>query len=836
MKRVIVFLITFLYPIFLLAQSSFSGVIKDAKTNTPLPFATLITNNGLGEVADADGKFVIRSKKIITELSISYVGYESQKIPINQSTNYITILLQPSQESLNEVIVVAKENPALKIIRNTISNRSKNYIQKALNSFKYTSYNKFVVSANPDSISGNIDSVFVLRKNKKIFKKIDSSNYEFKKRIDQSHLYLSEKVSEHTYKRGKNKKETVLASRMAGFKQPIYEFLALDIENFTFYEEVYALLGNKYINPLAKNAIKKYNYKILDTVISQKDSTFMIYYKPKKASEDVGLEGVLYINSDQFALEKGIAQLKGVVNVKAVQNFEYQPEHNIWFPKETEISLRKGKNKTPIKLFGSITFTASKVNDSIVKTNKKDPSDVSYLISKTKNFDISINKPVKVLNSASSIEIDDAIANRTEKYWNKFRTDSISQRGVETYRIVDSISQKEGAEKKLNIARKILKGSYPTKYFDFDLSQLINFNNYEGFRLGFGGITNATFSNKFRLEGYIAYGFKDSKIKYRIGSSIRLSKQNNTWLGVSYTDDLHEAALIDFLFDDTSFSLINPRNLNISQFYGYRSYDINIEHDVFPNVESKLKLSHGRFNTKFDYQFINGNQIFKDYNLTTATFAIKWTPFSKYMNSPVGKIAIKKGYPKITTQLTKSFNNILDGDVDFTQFNFKIEHVIKLLRNSSTSFLLQGGIVGGNAPLTHLYNATPNYSLRNPWRKRINFSGTNAFETMTFNEFISERYVSLQGRHNFQRFRISEKFKPRLSLISRFAIGTIDNPQNHSIPIKKMNKGYLESGFVLNHLFKGFGISSFYRYGAYSNDKFSDNLAVKLTYVLSLGF
>ncbi len=53
---------------------------------------------------------------------------------------------------------------------------------------------------------------------------------------------------------------------------------------------------------------------------------------------------------------------------------------------------------------------------------------------------------------------------------------------------------------------------------------------------------------------------------------------------------------------------------------------------------------------------------------------------------------------------------------------------------------------------------------------------------------------------------------------------------------KKMNRGYLESGFVLNHLFRGFGISSFYRYGAYHNARFSDNLAVKLTYVLSLGF
>ncbi len=108
---------------------------------------------------------------------------------------------------------------------------------------------------------------------------------------------------------------------------------------------------------------------------------------------------------------------------------------------------------------------------------------------------------------------------------------------------------------------------------------------------------------------------------------------------------------------------------------------------------------------------------------------------------------------------------------------------------------------------------------------------------MTFNEFISDKYVMIQGRQNFNRFKISSKLRPALSLISRFAIGDIENLNYHQgVSFKKMNKGYLESGFVLNHLFKGFGISSFYRYGAYRNPKFSDNLAVKLTYVLSLGF
>ncbi|NNC70671.1 MAG: carboxypeptidase-like regulatory domain-containing protein [Flavobacteriaceae bacterium] len=836
MKR-IAFLMLLIIPAMTVAQTSISGIIKDAKTNKHLPFATLITNFGTGEIADANGQFFIKSQNIITEISVSYIGYKPRKVMINSKSSYYLILLDPKEETLNEVVVMAKENPALQIIDKAIKNKNKNNIDKALRSFQYQSYNKFIVTAEPDSISSSIDSIFIITKGKKNFEGLDSTNYEFKKRIEKSHLYLTEKVSEHQFQRGKNKKETILASRMAGFQEPIYELLALDIDNFSFYEEVYTLLGNKYVNPLANSALKKYHYQILDTVVRPKDSTYMIYYRPKKKSKTIGLEGLLYINSKQYALEKGIAQLKGLVTVKAEQVFEYQNAYEIWFPIMTEISIRKGSNELPVNLFGGISLSRAEQRDSLVRSGKKGPNDVTYLLSKSKNYNVKINQPLKVLNSASSIKFDENAGRRNSAYWNSARTDSITKRDLETYRYIDSLSQKEDIERKLKIARKVLKGYYPTKYFDFDLSQLINFNNYEGFRFGFGGITNTSFSKSFRFNGYTAYGFKDSEFKYHLGTAIRLSKQNNTWLGVSYTDDLKEAAKINFLFDETSFSLINPRNLNISQFYGYRSYNINLEHDIFPNVEAKIKLSKGEFNTKFDYQFLNSGKVLDDYTLSTATLAIKWTPFSKYMNSPIGKITVKKGFPKIIAQVTKSFDHLLDGDVDFTQFNIKVLHTIKLFNTNSTSFLLQGGIVGGSAPLTHLYNATPNYSLRNPWRKRINFSGTDAFETMTFNEFISERYVSLQGRHNFQRFRIGSSFRPRLSLISRFAIGTIDEPENHQgVTFKKMNNGYFESGFVLNHLFRGFGISSFYRYGAYSNEKFSDNLAVKLTYVLSLGF
>ena len=61
--------------------------------------------------------------------------------------------------------------------------------------------------------------------------------------------------------------------------------------------------------------------------------------------------------------------------------------------------------------------------------------------------------------------------------------------------VLDSIAKEENVEKMINLGRNVLNGYYPTKYFNLDLGKIINLNNYEGLRVGFGGITNSNFSH-----------------------------------------------------------------------------------------------------------------------------------------------------------------------------------------------------------------------------------------------------------------------------------------------------------------------------------------------------
>lgn len=94
---------------------------------------------------------------------------------------------------------------------------------KKLNTYRFNSYNRLIVTAEPDSIKGSIDSIFKITESGKKLIQVDSTNYEFKKQMKRAHLFISEKNSEYTYTKNKGNRETVHATRTSGLKQPIYE-------------------------------------------------------------------------------------------------------------------------------------------------------------------------------------------------------------------------------------------------------------------------------------------------------------------------------------------------------------------------------------------------------------------------------------------------------------------------------------------------------------------------------------------------------------------------------------------------------------------------------------
>jgi len=390
--------------------------------------------------------------------------------------------------------------------------------------------------------------------------------------------------------------------------------------------------------------------------------------------------------------------------------------------------------------------------------------------------------------------------------------------------------------KKAEFLKYIGNGYFPTKYINLDLRYLVKYNQHEGFRTGLGGVTNEIFSKNFRLEGYTVYGFLDHRFKYSFGGGFRLSKKYNTWINLNYTDDLQETGSSNFLTDKRFFSFFEPRLINISLFHKHISKTISIEHQLNSKIVTETQLSLSKIDPTYNYTFNLGTRgSYSNFDLATAKLSLQWSPFSDFEYTPNGLSETKIGYPKFTIQYTKSFTDVFNGDFNFSKLDFRTIQEFKYKNESSTQFVLTGGIASGDTPITHLYHAYPNNVNKETILNRFSVAGTNSFETMYFNEFFSDRFATLQIKHRFAPFKISPWFKPQLVIISRFAYGDMNNQNRHeNISFGTLEKGFSESGFEINKLFFGFGLSFAYRYGAYHLPKLEDNIAFKFTFNISL--
>ncbi|TPN86103.1 DUF5686 family protein [Aquimarina algicola] len=809
------FCLLFFTHFVLLSQVNLEGIVVDKTTDEPLSFATIKTNTGSYALTSVKGTFAIRCKSHPVNLTISYLGYQTQIIELTEKdSKNIKIELQPKEEPLDIIKVNSvNNNLASRIIKEAIRKKKLNNPQKVLNSYSYKSYNKLKITED----------------NQARLNTIDTSNVEMKRLINDAHSFLSEKISFHQFKKNTEEKETILATRMTGFEEPIYNVLGIKIQSNSLYEEEYTIFNNKYISPLSNRALRNYYYKILDTT-QTKTPAFVILFQPRKSKSFAGLEGVLHVDIKTLAIQKAIIELRGELNVMAKHDFKYFSEAKNWFPISQEISIRPGNGRQKISLFGGQISVGRLANDQKSFSGNND-----FLISKTDLLDIELNTDIIAKSKQASIKIDPSATSRPESYWQQYRTSSITQKDLNSFQVVDSIVNAQKIERKINVIQGFNSGYYPVSFFDFDLTYPIKFNNFEGLRLGIGGQTNSKFSSRFRLQGYFAYGFRDKESKYGFGGGVLLNKNSNSWLNVNYTDDIKEVGSFLYLTDRRVYSLFEPRLVNIDFYYKHRTWSTSLQKQIFPKLLSETQLSISNITQTDSYLFSNDNELFSAYKTAEATLALRWSPFSKFLKTPNNYKEITDGYPKITAQYTQSFKGVLGSDFTYSKIGLKAEYIVNRINQSRTSFLFEADIASGDVPLTHLYHAYPNAPTEEKVFQRFSVAGRRTFETMFFGEFFSDKLATLQVKHTIPPIRIANWLKPELVLITRYAIGDVDDLESHqNVEFSSLNQGFQESGFEINKLFAGFGLSFAYRYGAYHLPRIEDNISFKFTFYLKL--
>lgn len=378
-------------------------------------------------------------------------------------------------------------------------------------------------------------------------------------------------------------------------------------------------------------------------------------------------------------------------------------------------------------------------------------------------------------------------------------------------------------------------GYFPIGFFDIDLKTLIKYNNYEGFRLGIGGLTNDRLFEEYKVGGYVAYGFKDRDIKYSLGGSARVNREKKTWVGVYYTDDIKEIGTFDFLTDARVYSIFEPRLINIIQFYKYQRWHANVSSELTPKLLSEFRVEHNKVENIENYFFIDNDKPYHNYELAEATLSFRFSPKTNFFTNEDGTKEYFDGLPKISGQVTQGFKGVAGSDFSYTKFGLKLDYYIKRTDLSSTNILLEGMLATGDVPLTHLFHSYPNQPNKEKMIQRFSVAGVQSFETMHFGEFFSDKLTTLQIKHSLRRFKLTEKWKPELVFITRHAWGDMANTDRHfGIPFSTLGQLYNESGLELNKIIFGFGLSLAYRYGYYHLPTFEENVSFKFTFYLKL--
>ena len=789
------------------AQHSIEGKVISRETKAPLPFAKVYFSPEISGLTNINGEFILETSNPLTTLHVSYPGYFPKEISLKSSTFYYPIELTARGANRDPQKTTAIEN-AKNIIQKAIDLKDVNDPERSLKAYSYKSNNKLKVEKQQPANPARMNE------------------------------FLAEKVTRHLFKTPGYKKEIVTGIHTAGFDEPVYEVLTLNLEPQSLYKDDYPIYGTRYAGPLGKKAFKNYEYKVLDTVSTRGRYGYMIYFKPKRPRVVAGWEGILYLDTLTFAVQKSKTQLAGPIEIEIDEDYEYFEKANIWFPVTRSVVLRPGIGGKDISIFGgSISLGTVQRKSSILNTvlaPGKIENDLE-LSSVTTIYDIDLDDEVELDKRSAAIVMLDEAHEQSLNFWAINRQQAYTIGDELTAPSVQAKIYTGNIQRKIEILNAISQGYYPVEFWNFDLSNFVKYNNYEGFRIGAGGKTNEKLSKSFRLNGFLVYGFKDREWKYGAGGGLLLNHRSGTWWNLNYIQDIGEVAGHEYLKGVNEFSILEPRSANISYYYAFNTIKTSLEHRFTPRMHSELEFSHSNISQLREYAFFHKGSLYREYSITEAKFGFLWQPFSKFLSTPQFHKIFHKNYPVITAQVSQGVSGILNGDFNFTKLGLKGAYEINREDRSITQITLEGNYAFGALPLTHAFHAFPNNPNKADLLQRFSVAGKISFETMYFDEFFSDRQAAVHIRHQLRPFHITNYINPELAIISRHVIGNFKDPGAHrNIEFNTLEHGYNELGLELNQIFLGFGISTAYRYGAYHLPSFKENFSLKFTLNLKI--
>jgi len=783
-----------------------SGRVVDAGSNEPLAFVHLLINDTrMGGLTDIDGFFHLTHHEPIRMLQLSYVGFETKQYFPDPEKGHHVIALRRKPVELREVTVLPEENPAHRIIELAIQNRDLHHPER-MGSFSYHSYNKFIFTGEVDPPSDSPDLIGTVTVANRL------SQY-----LEQRHFFLMETVTERKFRYPDRSNETVIASRILGMQHPLFAIFMSQMQSFSFYDDYIEIFGDRYLSPLMPGSTRRYFFLLEDTTYTATDTVFVISYRPSRGRNFEGLKGILYIHSDQWALQSVIAEpasAGGDSRIRIQQN--YERFEGRWFPVQlnTDFELVNISDLRGLKILG---------------TGR------SYL------QDIHIKPPLARRDFSSfHVEFSPETIVEDDAFWDDYRRDSLSVRELNTYHYLDSVGRELDLDKRIERIETLFGGYWRRGFLDVDLGSLLRYNRHEGFRLGVGFQTNQSFSRRFRVRAMTGYGFGDNTWKYGAGASVLLDRLSDLRLGYDYQNDVIERGGSGFISSPNLLSAVNIRNFFLETMDMGEMHTLWLQSRIFRNyLTLKLFASLEEVSYPDDYRYGSDPGLpegapGQEWPGGQARFFElgAWFRFAygeRFILTPRQIMPLQGNFPVLHLNIARGMDAIMDGEYGYWRLEMKVNRQFEIPMLGRQHWTIRAGYFSGEAPWNKRFTAPGVY-------RRFSVSTPGTFSTMRVDEFVSDRYVALFWHHHFENLLYrGRSFNPQLVLLTNIGFGHMHDRERHlNTTFNTMERGFFESGIAILNLigsdFTSLGLEFSVRYGPYAYPCFKDNFSLLLGY------
>ncbi len=776
-----------------------TGKVTDATTGDPVPFANVyLLGTQTGATTDFDGLYKIVTSQLADSLVASYIGYKWRAKKVQELSNQqINFQLQPDVMNLEEIVIVAGENPAFEILRKLRKN-SKMNDKRSLSAYSFESYNKTEVDI--DNISDRV-------KKRKFMKKIYHVLDSMEKVVGEDGnpiipVFISESLSSYYYRKNPSLvKEYIHKSNITGVGLEdgsfVSQLIGTSFREINFYQEWIGVLRKKFISPISDIGRVYYNYDLMDSMVVDGHFCYRIDFT-QKSEQDLAFQGSMWITKKEYALKQIDASLGKSANLNFIDKIKIQQSllptsAGPWLADKTRILIDIGE------------------------LSKYAAGMLAKFYTSNKNFEV--NDPKDPRFYQVPVEVDKLAYKKDDEFWQANRHEKLSDTELHVYAMIDTLSNIPVVKSYVELAKIAINGHKRIGKIDLG-PYLLTYavNEVEGSRFQLGLRTNEYFSKHFEFKGFAAYGTKDERFKYNAALKCILSRKRWSTLSISRGYDMGQVGIIEdelqgrggMFYASTRFGRI------MDPYYSVKN-KASLSSEVLKGVTQSVYIKNESFEPQFNFQFYNNlgegdSTLTHSYINTEIGLQLQIATDVNYVINGNDRILLSTNkWPIIRLGYAMGVGNVLESDFDYYKINFALEKYFTVGLLGRSDVRLSGGYVFSTLPYPLLYVHLGNETF---------FYSTAAYNLMNLREFTSDAYAALRIEHHFEGFLLNRlpiirKLKLRLVGVANILYGQLRTENKEIIPNLELNSlgelPYIELGYGIENIFKIIRVDAYHR-------------------------